>query len=707
MKFLSIRCKDDKKVPNLPQQDSITMAKAKTIQSTPPIKSQSVPFQVQWPAFFKQKNAIGIGIFCIAALLYAQSLFHGFVMDDAIVITDNMFTQKGASGLGGILTKDTFFGFFKEAGKETVVDGGRYRPFSLVVFALMHSVFGNSPLYFHLLTVLLYAFTCLTLYKTVKLCLERPSHEPQVKHTVIASIAAFLFAVHPVHVEVVANIKGCDEILSLLGSLGALYFTLKAYDRKSLPLALLAAVIFLTGLFSKENAFMFIVLLPAALVLFRDSDGSKAESITDGLDDNAPRIGVFGALKSTAPCLIAGLFFFVVRYIILDGGFGSKETPDFMNNPFLKIKNNLWVPMDFGERFGTIFQTLTLYLKMLIVPHPLTHDYYPKHIQMVGLGHPLSLLAVLLYGGLIYVMHTSWRKGQVGVTFGVLTFLVTLFIVSNLMFPVGTNMGERFLFMPSFGFFLAVAVFLTNWAAKKNQVNMMLGLVLVFGIGYSVKTITRVPAWKSNTSLFLTDINTSKQSAKLLNAVGGTYYDEAILLKDPKQEQEQRATLTKAIPYLSDAIKIHPTYKSAFLLRANCFFYLKQYEDSFKDYREAIRIDPNFKDAKTNLAICLREAGKAAGEKEGNVPKAIKYLEESHQNNPKDPETHRLLGIANGIGGQHKMALEWLQKALVLEPQSARILFDLGTAYQFNGDAAKAIEYQQRAVMIDPKVIQR
>ncbi|MDX1911596.1 MAG: tetratricopeptide repeat protein, partial [Saprospiraceae bacterium] len=72
-------------------------------------------------------------IFAFAFLLYANTLTHGFVLDDAIVITDNMYTQKGVEGIGGILSKDTFFGFFKVEGKETLVSGGRYRPMTLVL----------------------------------------------------------------------------------------------------------------------------------------------------------------------------------------------------------------------------------------------------------------------------------------------------------------------------------------------------------------------------------------------------------------------------------------------------------------------------------------------------------------------------------------------------------------------------------------------
>jgi protein O-mannosyl-transferase len=657
------------------------MAKRKDIPSDSKKASPSPAFSVTWPALFSHSKLIGIGIFAIAVLVYTQSLFFGFVMDDAIVITDNMFTQKGVAGIEGILTKDTFFGFFKEAGKETVVSGGRYRPFTLVIFAIMYSVFGKTALPFHLFTILAYAATCWLLFRTLQLCLNRNQGETDLRATAIAAIASLLFAVHPVHVEVVANIKGCDEILSLLGSLGALYLTVRAYDKNNLTLALIGAAVFLTGLFSKENAFMFVVLIPAALMLFRSADLSKT-------------------IRFSAPAVGAGIFFFLVRGTILNWEFGA--TPgDLMNNPFLKVKGNIWVPFELGEKLGTIFHTLSLYVKLMVFPHPLTHDYYPKHIDVKGLGDPLSILAIFLYGYMIYQMYKKWRDGD-GVSFGILAFLLTLFIVSNFIFPVGTNMGERFLFMPSFGFLLAVTVLLVDWSTKRNNLNsVIIGVGVVAGL-YALKTVTRVPVWESNEKLFLTDVHTSKRSAKLLNAAGGTLYDQAVLIKD--NDTKQQATLNQAIPYLNSAIEIHPTYKSAFLLRANCLFYLKRYEESFKDYKEALRIDPEYKDAKSNLGICLREAGKIAGEKEGNLQKALLYLEDSYKQNPKDAETLRLLGVANGVGQKHQIAIDWFIKAVALEPNNASLLRDLSTAYQYIGDIGRATEFQQKALKIDPEI---
>ena len=103
-------------------------------------------------------------IFTVAFLLYGNTLTHEYTQDDAIVIYDNMFTTAGFSGIPGILKYDTFYGFFKVEGKDKLVAGGRYRPLTLVMFAVEYAVFGESPFIGHLGNVLRYGLLGLVLY---------------------------------------------------------------------------------------------------------------------------------------------------------------------------------------------------------------------------------------------------------------------------------------------------------------------------------------------------------------------------------------------------------------------------------------------------------------------------------------------------------------------------------------------------------------
>ncbi|MBP6825186.1 MAG: tetratricopeptide repeat protein [Saprospiraceae bacterium] len=645
----------------------------------------SVPLFTEAPDFFRNTLLQSGLIFAFSFLLYANTLTHGFVLDDSIVINANMFTEKGLDGITGILSKDTFFGYFKVEGKETLVSGGRYRPLTLVMFAALYQFFGPNSFVFHLLTVLLFAATCVVLYRTLLLLFRPSPGDPPA--FMPAWLAAVLFAAHPIHTEVVANIKGCDEIATLLGSLGALYFTLKAFDTQKAKWGIAAGVSFFLACLSKENAATFLLVIPLALWFFRDS-GSRMGG------DAGSRI-----LKASLPVLVAFVVFFILRGAILHWRFGGAPM-ELMNNPFLKIEGNQWVKFAPIEKLSTVFYTLGKYVLLLFLPHPLTHDYYPNQIGLKTFGNPVVLLSFLAYGLMAwYALRGIQHRDPV--RFGILFYLLTLSIVSNLVFPVGTAMGERFAFMPSVGFCIVAAALLLRISGGKNLQTILVvfgGIVLLF----SLKTLTRNPAWASNEKLFFTDVETSVNSAKIHNACGGVLFDKAA--KETSAEK-QKEYAREGLKHLNKAVEIHPNYKDAYISRGGCNYLLGNFDDAIADYRQAVRLAEDDTKPKTGLAIALRDGGKFYGEKKGDLATAFKYLTESWKYNPTDAETARLFGVANGVQGKHADAINWFTKAVELSPGNARFLFDLGTAWYASGDPVKGEEYRRKALEINPDIV--
>ena len=117
--------------------------------SIPPTKNS---LRKDYPTWFTNNSLHCLLIMVLSFVLYANTLTHDYTQDDAIVITDNEFTEKGFSGIPDILRYDTFRGFFKEAGIAQLVSGGRYRPLTLVLFAVEVQFFGQNPdlKYFHI-----------------------------------------------------------------------------------------------------------------------------------------------------------------------------------------------------------------------------------------------------------------------------------------------------------------------------------------------------------------------------------------------------------------------------------------------------------------------------------------------------------------------------------------------------------------------------
>ncbi len=522
-------------------------------------------------------------IFAFAVVLYANTLRHGFVLDDGIVITENSFVKEGVAGSGKILSHDTFFGFFNDPSKETLVSGGRYRPLSLVSFALIYQLFGENAFVFHLFTVLLFAAACVLFYRTVLKLLNPDKLEAAYK---IAWLAAVLFAVHPVHTEVVANIKSCDEIMALLGSLGALYFSLKAWDSGQRKWAVAAGLTFFAACLSKENAVAYVVLIPLALWIFRSSETGGAPNIRS-------------ILVNALPVALAFVAFFALRGSILPWSnlINNEQTRELLNNPFLKFEGGQWVDFSASERLATVFYTLWKYVQLLFLPHPLTHDYYPRHIDIMGFGNPFVLLGVAVYAFLaIWAVRAMLRRDASALAIGM--FLLPLGIVSNLLFTVGTNMSERFLFMPSAGFCLLIGwLLILRLPANLGWVKTLFGVIALL---FAIKTISRNFVWESNANLFKTDIDTSPNSLKLQMA-----YAESLLAraKAENNSEVKRELCREALEQIEKGFKIYPDFKTAYILRAGAYLTLQRYAESISDYRKALTMAPEAKQRKIMLAF--------------------------------------------------------------------------------------------------------
>ena len=491
-------------------------------------------------------------------------------------------------------------------------------------------------------------------------------------------VACLLYIAHPIHTEAVANIKGRDEIMTMLGSVAALWASLKYYHTKAMKWNIWAMLFFFIALMSKENAITFLAVVPLVYIFFK-------------------RVSPITALKYLWPFMVSTILFLGIRTAILGMDFGG-QSMELMNNPFLKLVNNTWTDFSGGEKFATILFTLGKYIALLIFPHPLSHDYYPRAVEIMSFGDWQVLLSLVLYiaiigGGLFF-----WKRDKL-ISFGLLYYIITLSIVSNIVFPIGTNMSERFLFMPSLGIMIVLARVLTMWISNRNILYGILGIIL---LGFAAKTVTRNMVWKDDFTLFTTDVKNQSRSAKLLNAAGGALTTTAGKMENGP---EKTKSLNQAIEYLNKAVEIHPTYRNAYLLLGNAYYYKEDFLPAIAQYEKLRQLYPDFQDANKNYPVILRDAGKYYGQIKNDIAKSEEYLTRSYQLSANDPETLRLLGIVNGIKNDHDRAISYFEKALQLDPNVAASYVNLATAYRNKGDAVKAAEYYNKAQELDPNAL--
>lgn len=607
-----------------------------------------------------------ISILCF--IYYGNTLVNDYALDDTLVLTDNQFTKAGFKGLPDIFKYDSFTGFF---GKEkNLVAGGRYRPLSLASLAIEYQFFGKNPFISHFVNIVLYIITCFFIYLLLQKLI---AIEYRKWYFSVPVIATLLFLIHPVHTEVVANIKGRDEMMTLIGALGAFLSIIKYFETtkkttKLLFLGLSAISMFL-ALLSKENAITFLAIIPIGLYIFNIA---KPQRI----------------LQVCLPMIFASVIFLVIRHNVL-GNSLSEPITELLNNPFLYASTS--------QKFATIFYTLAIYIKLLFWPHPLTYDYYPYHIALVNWNNIVALSSLIFYVSLgIYMIWGIYKKQIIG--FAIVVYLSSLSVVSNIVFPIGTFMNERFIFISSIGFVIIVAFILVENVPKLikrdkvyfSSIFTLLGIVI---ISSAWKTIDRNKAWKNDLILFTTDVETSGNSAKSNCSAGGKLFEAS---KEIKDSIERFKILDKSVGYLRKSISIHPQYTDALLLLGNVLFEYQKYDSTLYYYHQILKVAPAYEKVYENVPIVVNRLK--------TVDEKIKAFESFYTLNTTDFNILYQLGSLYGKGKNDiKKATFYLEKAYLVDSNKKEVLKDLGVAYGFSGKSQSAIHLFERALQIDPQ----
>ena len=573
--------------------------KAEALKRT---NNKTAESNMKWTTnFWKENKFPALLLFLLSIAIYIQSVNFDYVLDDKIVLNENGLVKKGFAGIGDILSTESMTGYFGE--EKQLVAGGRYRPLSLVTFAIEHQLFGGThhkiedywikemrkipdlanymdkiaadfsiktilfpnetsflnavksvmpaatvekhkaliisesavanPFWGHLVNVLLFAFTILLLFRVFSIIFPVKNKE---WYLTLPFIASLLFAIHPIHLEVVANIKGRDEIMAMLGSLAAMYFTLKYIAKDNIINLVLSGIIFFLGLMSKENTITYLAMIPLTVYFFTNASFKK----------NA---------KSALPLLLATIVFLAIRGSAIDSSLfaditgSGKENTDLMNNPFYGMSGS--------EKFATIFYTLGMYVKLLFFPHPLTHDYYPYQIPIMNWGNMSSIFSLSLYLGMGgYAIYGLIKKSIAA--YAILLFLIPLSIVSNIVFPIGTFMNDRFIYFSSIGF----CVLMAYWISRKLPAPVLnLSVLTIFILGFAIKSITHLPTWENGYTLNRNAIQYSPNSARANLFMGTALFDN--FYRTETDYNKKQELLKEITGYINKSISIYPTYGSA------------------------------------------------------------------------------------------------------------------------------------------------
>ena len=533
-----------------------------------------------------------------AWVLYARTLGFGWVFDDQMEVVLNSFVTSFRN-IPLIFSSTAWAG----SGMETYL----YRPLTTLSFAGNHIISGLEPWSYHLANVALHATASVLVFR-----LGRAWGLPLAA----AGMGALLFAVHPVNVEVVTAVFGRKDLLVAVFTLTMVLSHRVAVDRGGWRVVV-PILSFAGALLSKEVGLVALPLV-ATQDWFLCSD----------------RKGFFHSSRRARLYVtyLAILLVYVLVRNTVTGGFSIPDTY-YMDNPL--------VTASLPVRLSTAMVVLGKGLALLALPLTLSPDYSFNAIPLVESIFDWRLLGILAVGGLLVgsLFRSDLRRSFL--PFGLSWYLLAILPGSNILVPVGTMFGERFLYLPGMAFCLLAAGGLA-WVLRRFPMKAvsLLGLIL---LSLSFQTFRYSAAWTSDLSLFQWAVRSVPGSTKAHHKLGEAYLEAG--------------DYGSAIRSLNRALRISPDNEFAAL--------------TFAGAREAVA--NKYPDADPT----------------GTPP------------NPNDPDLLYVLGQRRNQRGDRAGAKEYWEAAIRLEQHHAGAIGDLGALHLAGGDTAVAFNYLAEAVELD------
>lgn len=502
----------------------------------------------------------------------------------------------------------------------------------------------------HFVNILLYALCCLLIFQLLSKFLFKERQD-------LAFLSALLFTIHPVHSEVVANIRGRDDLLSMIFIVLTLIQTFRYMDEEKVKSLFLAGLFAFLALMSKEYALLLLILIPVSLYFFRPAQFSSRKAAL-------PVLSFYVALFIMAFIDYRKLYFvpnqllnfFIVAIfmtallvwifnkeifnnkssrVIFAIGYASliyaafrlsavnlgimREDTEILNNPFFLATAE--------EAFATKIFVLLKGLGLQLWPNTLICDYSYKTIDYRVLSSTDFILSAILHILLtLSALVLTYRRHLLG--FILITYLLFMVVISNLFFPTQIMFLESHLFHASLAICLLLGFLITESLGKINLKDTralrsgLLLLCMVLVLLSCVKSWERSKDWKNDVTLFLKDVKNAPNSVLVLGNAGARWIDLADTREItgealPGQEDlplndyngtlvitaeelqasglstKREVALKKGISYLDRAVELHPKYVNGFLNLGLAWYKLGDDKKTLINWKKAEALYPN------------------------------------------------------------------------------------------------------------------
>jgi len=422
-------------------------------------------------------------IFAVAVLVFLRTVWYGWTYDDEVVIVANEHLRS-LGNLGTIFSSTAWAG----SGIETYL----YRPLTIASFALNYAIAGLSPWSWHLVNVLLHGLVSVLVYRLGRAWgLEAGA----------AGLGALLFAVHPIHVSVVAGAVGRQDLLAAAFTLWMLLAHRRAADRGGWRMAI-PVFAYAGALLTKEVGAVALGLV-ALQDWFRTHPGSRLRLLRE-----RRTVILYSAYLFTLAAYLA------VRTHVA-GGLGVLGTHP-LDNPLVAVS--------YGTRLLTAVALIGKGLLLLAAPFRQSPDYSYNAIPLATAFDDWRVLATLATLAAVVWLAIAKRRSDPYVALGAWWYAIALFPTSNLVFAIGTIFGERLLYVPSVAFCLLAGAALTSPRGRLRRAATAGAAIAM--IGLTALTVRYTAAWRSNVTLFEWAVRVEPNSTKAHHKLGEVYYRE-------------------------------------------------------------------------------------------------------------------------------------------------------------------------------------
>jgi tetratricopeptide (TPR) repeat protein len=341
-----------------------------------------------------------------------------------------------------------------------------------------------------------------------------------------------------------------------------------------------------------------------------------------------------------------------------------------------------------STRVGTASAIMGHYLKMMLIPWPQSFYYGFDEVPVTDMKNPWAILSVTVHL-LLLILAVILARGHHILSFGIIAYLASIFLFSNLVSPVAGMIADRLTYVASFGFCLALGYVFHllferfNAGIGRKVVTAAFALLLV---GWGGMTIARNAQWKDALTLMRHDIKHVPNSAQAHNLLASHLMKNSF---EPEYASEAMNMRLEAIGHFKQSARIWPEFFNVWYDIGRAYMTINQPDNALPAYKEAHRLDSTFYDATINIAMI--------SEQRGNIPQAIDYYERCIRINPEMQEPYGNLSYLLFREGSFAESAAVNELAIIQHPAWKDPYLNLSRTYQAMGDMDRANEFALKA----------